>query len=458
MSTADPTEMLRRILGEEGDALIHMVQSESSDKALLHSAGIDIKAMVARTQVQINRAAKLSQLGINPPVPLEELSEEAFNALDVPTLKKYLAASDVDVDRLAARVRELINQTAPRPKQKPEAKPKAKALEKILGFLQKATGGPAMGFAISAAVLVAVGVGVWRLTPQAPLVSINPPQARELAVTLDAAARPATQALQATGETNRNSLLQAPSLEQALSSPITANPLSASISVDEIDQAVALSSVNNLGQLNTAAQQNAESNTLDPTSTSGTASIATSQENWAVTHKTPEPAPKQTVEFVFQPGDTFSHGMARSGLPASLSTALAERVGTSFHPGDKLIIFFENDEFEQLVVIRRKKQPLTVTADLKTVSASVEKTEIIDVTGAIESSLYVALEKALDANTAQRITWLLQSRAVPLTTLPKGTSFSVSIEKITGASGETLGFGEIKSVHLDAGKRGKFAV
>ncbi len=75
-----------------------------------------------------------------------------------------------------------------------------------------------MGFAVSAAVLVAVGVGVWRLTPQAPMVSINPPQARQLAVTLDPRPGPKRRRCKQ-GEANRNSLLQAPSLEQALSSP-----------------------------------------------------------------------------------------------------------------------------------------------------------------------------------------------------------------------------------------------
>jgi len=150
--------------------------------------------------------------------------------------------------------------------------------------------------------------------------------------------------------------------------------------------------------------------------------------------------------------------MARSGLPASLSMALAEKVGTDFWPGDKLIIYFENDEFEQLVVIRRKKEQTTVTADLKTSIAPVGISNMIEVTGEIKSSLYVALEKKLDANAAQRISWLLQSREVPLTTLPKGATFTVRIERITDADGEPLGYGEIKSVQLDAGSQGQFEV
>jgi len=83
---------------------------------------------------------------------------------------------------------------------------------------------------------------------------------------------------------------------------------------------------------------------------------------------------------------------------------------------------------------------------------------MIEVTGEIKSSLYVALEKKLDANAAQRISWLMQSRKVPLNTLPKGATFTARIEHITDADGETLGYGEIQSVQLDAGSQGQFEV
>jgi|TARA_B100000315_G_scaffold177509_1_gene166094 hypothetical protein len=42
--------------------------------------------------------------------------------------------------------------------------------------------------------------------------------------------------------------------------------------------------------------------------------------------------------------------------------------------------------------------------------------------------------------------------------LPKGATFTVRIEHITDADGETLGYGEIKSVQLDAGSQGRFEV
>jgi hypothetical protein len=84
------------------------------------------------------------------------------------------------------------------------------------------------------------------------------------------------------------------------------------------------------------------------------------------------------------------------------------------------------------VIIRRKKERTTVTADLKTNTVPVGTTTTIEITGKIQTSLYVALEEKLNAAVAQRISWLLQSRDVPLTTLPKGSTFSVRIEQITG--------------------------
>ena len=181
---------------------------------------------------------------------------------------------------------------------------------------------------------------------------------------------------------------------------------------------------------------------------------------WAVTSTTPVTAAPTTqiTEFIFGPGDTLSHGMASSGLPTKLWAALAERVGNDFRPGDKAIFYFENDEFEQLVIIRRKKERTTVTADLKTNTVPVGTTTTIEITGEIQTSLYVALEEKFNAAVAQRISWLLQSRDVPLTALPKGSTFSVRIEQITGPDGETLRFGQISRVQLDAGHKGNFTV
>ena len=73
MSENDPNSLLKRILGEEADPLIQMLRQPGADEALLKSRGIDSNAMLERAKAQISRAGKLTEHGINPPIPLEEL-------------------------------------------------------------------------------------------------------------------------------------------------------------------------------------------------------------------------------------------------------------------------------------------------------------------------------------------------------------------------------------------------
>lgn len=481
MSENNPNSLLKRILGEEADPLIQMLRQQSDDEALLKSRGIDSNAMLERAKAQIRRAEKLTEHGINPPIPLEELTDAQFEALDIPTLEKYLAAGDVDVQRLITRTKQLLEDAKPQP---------ASGFFAGLGaLLPQWPNAPVAGLAVSAMVLVAVGVGVLRLAPQSPTVPAVQLQEPALSVMLAETAqqKPLAKAL----PIPKTLSALAPEMEMAESSAlhgqaqgeIAAMPISDTaipdiedieketlVAVTQLAEEVEVTEIIDATEPTVAATRTpseeeaplsmSEEVTLaqNLATQSETQSDAAPESQWALTAAPAEAAGKQTIEFIFEPGDTLSHGMARSGLPASLSMALAEKVGTDFWPGDKLIIYFENDEFEQLVVIRRKKEQTTVTADLKTSTAPAGISKMIEVTGEIKSSLYVALEKKLDANAAQRISWLLQSREVPLTMLPKGATFTVRIEHIIDADGETLGYGEIRSVQLDAGSQGQFEV
>jgi len=467
MSQNDPDSLLQRILGEEAEPLIQMLRQQSDDEALLKSHGIDTDAMLKRAKAQISHAEKLIEHGINPPIPIEDLTEAQFEALDIPTLEKYLAAGDVDLQRLLTRTRQLLEDAKP--------KPAPGFFASISARLPRWQGIPVAGFAVSAMALVAVGIGVLTLTPKTPRESLVQLQEPALSVTLTE--NPQQQSAAKTLKASDALSVPTPESESAAvpdvtgtlaarqTSTLSDSVLSGINETNETEIAEAMPTPSSVASAPVQTQheigrQTGESTPppqnliaeIEPT----TDTVPQSQ--WALTATPADPAGKQTIEFIFEPGDTLSHGMARSGLPASLSMALAEKVGTDFWPGDKLIIYFENDEFEQLVVIRRKKEQTTVTADLKTSTAPAGISNMIEVTGEITSSLYVALEKKLDANAAQRISWLLQSRKVPLNMLPKGATFTVRIEHITDADGETLGYGEIKSVQLDAGSQGQFEV
>ena len=176
MSQSDTPALLKRILGEEADPLMQMLRQPSADEALLKSHGIDTEAMLERAKAQISRAEKLTKHGINPPIPLEELTDAQFEALDIPTLEKYLAAGDVDVQRLLTRTRQLLEDAKPQPA--------PGFFARISARLPRWPSAPVAGLAVSAMVLVAIGVGVLRLAPQSPTVPAVQLQEPALSVTL----------------------------------------------------------------------------------------------------------------------------------------------------------------------------------------------------------------------------------------------------------------------------------
>ena len=439
MTQNNPTDLLRRILGEEAEGFIQMMSAAQSDQALLQSHGIDPDAMLQRAQVQIIRSEKIVAQGINPPIALEDLTDEQFEALDTQTLTKYLAASDINTETLLARVQTLID----------KATPKVTWQSRIQTMLPRWQSAPVLGMAVSAIALVAVGIGVLQIAPQdAPLAPAQP-----VVALTKAAFSPVAVPEPNSENTNLLTAEVAPTLKAAEPPPFIQQAPASALS-STVDSPASL--------VSTAApvmNSNAEtiSETIPPLARVDI-NRALAKPQWALTSAPDESASEHKIEFIFKPGDTLSHGMAQSGLPAELWAALAERVGSNFHPGDKAIIYFENDEFEQLVVIRRKKERTTVTADLKTNTVAVGTTTTIEVAGEIQTSLYVALEEKLNADVAQRISWLLEGRDVPLTTLPKGSTFRVRIEQISGADGETLRYGQISRVQLDAGGKGQFVV
>ena len=155
-------DLLRRILGEKADALISATRRQQSDTALLRSHGIDVDVMHKRATDQIAKAETLVAHGIHPPVPIEDLTEEQFEALDAQTLERYLGASGIDSHALLAKVQNLIH----------EATPKATWHERLQAMLPRWQSPPVLGMAVGAMALVAVGIGVLRVAPQESIVSI----------------------------------------------------------------------------------------------------------------------------------------------------------------------------------------------------------------------------------------------------------------------------------------------
>ena len=515
----DSRNLLRRILGEEeaGDILAQ-VQARQSDQQLLAAAGIDAEAMLVRATAQITLAEQLAEHGVTPPRTIEHLTDDEFQALGNEDLEHYLAGYGIDSDALLARTEQLIEDQAPQsaanwltklggllprwptgpalgaavsavlalgvgitvlrmlpPEKSPVATASLPAKPEAVTLARSATvtGKPAAaGVDVDSAPAAASSEVASLLADKSTAVQLAPAAAESI--------RKDESLKRRNEERNRQEMAMEPKVvmeqetvmkapEQKKKTADASNPPETRLSATASSAAPARSSFDFytvLPEMETVAARAKVTASVETAAPSPATALKVNLKKpladaaWAVTSTTPVTAAPTTqiTEFIFGPGDTLSHGMASSGLPTKLWAALAERVGNDFRPGDKAIFYFENDEFEQLVIIRRKKERTTVTADLKTNTVPVGTTTTIEITGEIQTSLYVALEEKFNAAVAQRISWLLQSRDVPLTALPKGSTFSVRIEQITGPDGETLRFGQISRVQLDAGHKGNFTV
>ena len=512
----DSHDLLRRILGEEeaGDILTQ-VQARQSDQQLLAAAGIDAEAMLTRATAQITLAEQLAEHGVTPPRTIEHLTDDEFQALSNEDLERYLAGYGIDIDALLARTEQLIEDQAPQPaanwltklggflprwptgpalgvavsavlalgigitvlrmlppEKPPVATASLPAKPEAVTLARSATvnGKPAApGVDVDSAPAAVSSEVASLLTDESTAVQLAPVTAESI--------RKDESLKRKNEERNRQEMAMAQKVvikkhteqKRISAAAETSNPPETLLSATAGSAAPARTNFDFytvLPEMETVAEREKVTASVETAALSPAAALKVNLKKplddaaWAVTSTAPVTAAPgaQITEFIFGPGDTLSHGMASSGLPTKLWAALAERVGNDFRPGDKAIFYFENDQFEQLVIIRRKKERTTVTADLKTNTVPVGTTTTIEITGEIQTSLYVALEEKLNAAVAQRISWLLQSRDVPLTTLPKGSTFSVRIEQIIGPDGETLRFGQISRVQLDAGHKGNFTV
>ncbi|MGE4648372.1 MAG: hypothetical protein AAEJ59_09955, partial [Arenicellales bacterium] len=160
--TSSTDDLLRRILGDKTDAIISTTRTQQRDAALLQSHGIDVDAMHKRAIAQVAKAEALVAHGIHPPVPIEDLIEEQFEALDTQTLERYLGASGIDSNALLTKAQNLID----------KATPKVTWHERLQAMLPRWQSTPVLGMAVGAMAFVAVGIGVLRVAPQESILSI----------------------------------------------------------------------------------------------------------------------------------------------------------------------------------------------------------------------------------------------------------------------------------------------
>ena len=79
--------------------------------------------------------------------------------------------------------------------------------------------------------------------------------------------------------------------------------------------------------------------------------------------------------------------------------------------------------------------------------------EMLRVSGEIKGSLNASFADAMNANAAWRIEQLLKRENVPFTSLPKGTTFEILIERMVIPGSDLVRYGSVKYVHINTGAR-----
>ena len=432
-------QLVRRILGEEAEEFIQSnienYELREAERTLL-SVGIDPDELFEQTVEDIRLTERLIDNGIDPPRKLDRLSEAEFSALDDRQLETYLTAYGIDVPAMINELESKIQEKKPwYPLQWPR---KWRPLEKL--WLHQHAFAATLAFCLIA---VGGGAGLTVVSLRDTTMDITPSQNI-------AQVAPTKPDVEVVAEKPQPVAVATISLTQAI--PTAETKLVALVS----DNEPALFYWDNLASADyqTSAFESTNHTYLDsPSSFTALTKFAA-----VVNSKEPPIDRTQIKEFVFARGDTLSHGMLASGLPIHLWPEITRKIGSQFHPGDKAIFYFQNDQFEQLLVIRKKKQRTIITANMNVKTVAVGKIKTQTVTGLVETSLYDALIKDLDESIVWRISVLLQHHKVPLKALPKGSTYEVKIERVLGQDGEIIRYESITSVHIDAGSKGTYSI
>ena len=161
-------------------------------------------------------------------------------------------------------------------------------------------------------------------------------------------------------------------------------------------------------------------------------------------------------EFVFMPGDTLWDGMKKHGVPGSVQAKLTKKINIVFHPGDRVVFNVVNGDFNGLEIFLGQQDKITISKALKLKATRISRTDIQSVVGKGEHSLHGSIASQLNDQVAWRVATRMKHLGVPVNKLQAGTRFEIRIERKTIPGGSVVGYGEIKSIRLDAGKYGKF--
>ena len=466
----DYKPLLERVFGDDIDivrARIENRQESAIDKAL-SDAGIDPDALVERALKQIELPELSGDLEAPAPLRVYDLTDEEFEQLDEEEIDFYLEAHGVEVLAMLERVESSVRA----PVSDLEHEPTIDQLD-LVGVAAAEIGPdditpvaqvktfrpfrPAMAAGLAGLVLVA-GISYYMANNRVFGPFGEPSEVAATSPLIADDSGLASDALLVVAKNGLNS--DAVNVESSVPSVETSLAMTAA-SIDTEDMSSSMESQLASNSVETAMLESAESQlevllaeeeVTQPISqnlfsgegnASSVAAVLTATDGSMVDRL------EKTREFTFERGDTLSHGMMEYGLPLELQSKLGSRLQVVFRPGDKAVFHFSGDKFARLDLILEQGKKITINRNLIMHVQEVGEPEILLVSGEIKGSLNASFAGAMNANAAWRIEQLLKRENVPFTSLPKGTTYEILIERMVIPGSDVVRYGRVKYVHIN---------
>ena len=466
----DYKPLLERVFGDDIDivrARIENRQESAIDKAL-SDAGIDPDALVERALKQIELPEHSGDLEAPAPLRVYDLTDEEFEQLDEEEIDFYLESHGVEVLAMLERVESSVRA----PVSDLEHEPTIDQLD-LVGVAAAEIGPdditpvaqvktfrsfrPAMAAGLAGLVLVA-GISYFMATDRVfdPFSQSSEGAATSSLIADDAGLASDAPLVVAKNELNSDAVnveSSVPSAETSLAmtaASIDTEDMSSSMDIQLASNAVEFAiSENSETQLQALLAVEEDKQSISQNLFSGEGNASSVAAVLTATDGSMVDRLEKTREFTFERGDTLSHGMMEYGLPLELQSKLGSRLQVVFRPGDKAVFHFSGDKFDRLDLILEQGKKITINRNLIMHVQEVGEPEILLVSGEIKGSLNASFADAMNANAAWRIEQLLKRENVPFTSLPKGTTYEILIERMVIPGSDVVRYGRVKYVHIN---------
>ena len=466
----DYKPLLERVFGDDIDivrARIENRQESAIDKAL-SDAGIDPDALVERALKQIELPEHSGDLEAPAPLRVYDLTDEEFEQLDEEEIDFYLEAHGVEVLAMLERVESSVRA----PVSDLEHEPTIDQLD-LVGVAAAEIGPdditpvaqvktfrpfrPAMAAGLAGLVLVA-GISYYMANNRvfgpfgepSEVAATSPLIADDSGLASDALLVVAKNELNSDAVNVESSVPSAETSLAMTAASIDTEDMSSSMERQLASNAVEFAiSENSETQLQALLAAEEDKQSISQNLFSGEGNVSSVVAVLTATDGSMVDRLGKTREFTFERGDTLSHGMMEYGLPLELQSKLGSRLQVVFRPGDKAVFHFSGDKFDRLDLILEQGKKITINRNLIMHVQEVGEPEILLVSGEIKGSLNASFAGAMNANAAWRIEQLLKRENVPFTSLPKGTTYEILIERMVIPGSDVVRYGRVKYVHIN---------